>query len=192
MSYQSEELIQEVQGRRVKAALSQRALAARSGLTQAHISQIETGRLEPGLSSFIEMARALDLEVVLVPKKLLPAVQGILRPGADALSPEDGQSALFAKGERLIAKQKKRHGSSAALDRITEHLRFLKQVRLSKADLALVTDVIETLRHDQASPPSKPVLDNIAGVLQGLRNRIGHPVEAPRPAYALDGEDDDA
>jgi hypothetical protein len=138
------------------------------------------------------MARALDLEVVLVPKKLLPAVQGVLRPGADGLSPEDGQSALFAKGERLIAKQKKQHGSSAALDRITEYLRFLKQVRLSKADLALVTDVIETLRHDQASPPSKPVLDNIAGVLQGLRNRIAHPVEAPRPAYALDGEDDDA
>jgi transcriptional regulator with XRE-family HTH domain len=192
MSYQSEELIREVQGQRVKAALSQRALAARSGLTQAHISQIETGRLEPGLSSFIEMARALDMEVVLVPKKLLPAVQGVLRPGADGLSPEDGQSALFAKGERLIAKQKKQHGSSAALDRITEYLRFLKQVRLSKADLALVTDVIETLRHDQASPPSKPVLDNIAGVLQGLRNRIAHPVEAPRPAYALDGEDDDA
>jgi transcriptional regulator with XRE-family HTH domain len=192
VSYQSEELIREVQGQRVKAALSQRALAARSGLTQAHISQIETGRLEPGLSSFIEMARALDLEVVLVPKKLLPAVQGVLRQSADGLSPEDGQSALFAKGERLIAKQKKQHGSSAALDRITEYLRFLKQVRLSKADLALVTDVIETLRHDQASPPSKPVLDNIAGVLQGLRNRIAHPVEAPRPAYALDGEDDDA
>lgn len=192
MSYQSEELIREVQGQRVKAALSQRALAARSGLTQAHISQIETGSLEPGLSSFIEMARALDLEVVLVPKKLLLAVQGVLRPSADGLSPDDGQSALFAKGERLIAKQKKQHGSSAALDRITEYLRLLKQVRLSKADLALVTDVIETLRHDQASPPSKPVLDNMAGVLQGLRNRIARSVEAPRPAYALDGEDDDA
>jgi transcriptional regulator with XRE-family HTH domain len=192
MSYQSEELIREVQGQRVKAALSQRALAARSGLTQAHISQIETGRLEPGLSSFIQMARALDLEVVLVPKKLLPAVQGILRPSADEFSPEDGQSGLFAKGERLIAKQKKLHGSSATLDRITEYLRFLKQIRLSKADLALVTDVIETLRHDQASPPSRLVLENIAGVLQGLRNRIAHPVEAPRPAYALNEEDDDA
>ena len=32
MSYQSEELIREVQGQRVKAALSQRALAARSGI----------------------------------------------------------------------------------------------------------------------------------------------------------------
>ncbi|MET4037968.1 MULTISPECIES: helix-turn-helix transcriptional regulator [unclassified Bradyrhizobium] len=192
MSYQSEELIREVQGQRVKKAMSQRALAARSGLTQAHISQIETGRLEPGLSSFIQMARALDLEVVLVPKKLLPAVEGVLRSTAPEFFQEDGQSVLFAKGERLIAKLKKRYGSSAALDRITEYLRFLKQVRLSKSDLALVTDVIETFRHDKASPPPKPVLDNIAGVLQGLRNRIAHPVEAPRPAYAFDGGDDDA
>lgn len=192
MAYQSEELIRDVQGQRIKAGLSQRALAARSGLTQAHISQIETGRLEPGLSSFIQMARALDLEVVLVPKKLLPAVEGVLRSTATQFSPEDGQSGLFAKGERLIAKQKKLHGSSAALDRIEEYLRFLRQERLSKADLALVTDVIETLRHDQASPQPKPILENIAGVLQGLRNRIAHPVEAARPAYALDGKDDDA
>ena len=192
MSYQSEELVRAVQGQRVKAAMSQRALAVRSGLTQAHISQIETGRLEPGLSSFIQLARALELEVVLVPKKLLPAVEGVLRSTTAEFSPQDGQSVLLAKGERLITKQKKLYGSSAALDRITDDLRFLKQIRLSKTDLALVTDVVETLRHHQASPEPKSQLENIAGVLQGLRNRIANPVEAPRPAYALDEEDDDA
>jgi transcriptional regulator with XRE-family HTH domain len=192
MSYQSEELIREVQGQRVKAALSQRALAARSGLTQAHISQIETGRLEPGLSSFIQMARALDLEVVLVPKKLLPAVQGILRPSTDDLSPEDGQSALFAKGERFLAKQKKLDGRSATLDRIEEYLRFLKRVRLRKDDLAIVTDAIETLGLIQGRPGSRARLENIATMLRQVRNNIAHPVEAPRPAYALNQEDDDA
>jgi transcriptional regulator with XRE-family HTH domain len=191
MAYQSEELIREVQGQRRKAAMSQRALADRSGLTQAHISQIETGRLEPGLSSFIQMARALDLEVVLVPKKLLPAVEGVLGSAAAEFSPEDGQSGLFAKGERLIAKQKKLHGSSAALDRIAEYLRLLRQIRLSKADLALVADVIETLRRYQDSPQSRPQLENLAGVLQSLRNRTAHPLETPRPAYALDEDDDD-
>ena len=192
MSYQSEELIREVQGQRVKAALSQRALAARSGLTQAHISQIETGRLEPGLSSFIEMARALDLEVVLVPKKLLPAVQGVLRPSVDTLSPEDGQSALFAKGERFIAKQKRLEGRSATLDRLEEYLRFLKQVRLRKDDLAIVTDAIETLGQLKESPEPRDRLEKITAMLRNVRNRVAHPVEAPRPAYALDEEDADA
>jgi transcriptional regulator with XRE-family HTH domain len=189
MTYQSEELIREVQGRRIKMAMSQRALAARSGLTQAHISQIETGRLEPGLSSFIQMARALDLEVVLVPKKLLPAVEG-LRPSADDFSPEDGQSALFAKGERFIAKQKKLEGSSATLDRIAEYLRFFKQVRLRKHDLAIVTDAIETLGAIQGQPESRSRLENIVTMLRNVRNHIAHPLEAPRPAYALDGNDD--
>jgi transcriptional regulator with XRE-family HTH domain len=192
MAYQSEELIRQVQSQRIKAAMSQRALAARAGLTQAHISQIETGSLEPGLATFIQMARALDLEVVIVPKKLVPAVEGVLRSSAAELLPGDGQAGLFAKGERLIAKQKKLNGSSAALDRITDYFRFLKQIRLSKTDLALVTDVIEILRHYKDSPQSKPQLENIAGALQGLRNRIAHPVEAPRPAYALEEEEDDA
>jgi transcriptional regulator with XRE-family HTH domain len=192
MSYQSEELVREVQGQRVKAGLSQRALAARSGLTQAHISQIETGRLEPGLSSFIEMARALNLEVVLVPKKLLPAVQGVLRPSADGLSPEDGQSALFTKGERFIARQKKLEGRSVALDRIEEYLRFLKRVRLRKNDLAIVAEAIKLLGQLKESPNPRAQLGDVAGMLRTVRNRIAHPMEAPRPAYALDEEDTDA
>jgi transcriptional regulator with XRE-family HTH domain len=192
MPYQSEELIRDAKGQRIKEAMSQRALAARSGLTQAHISQIETGRLEPGLSSFIQMARALDLEVVLVPKKLLPTVAGLLRPGADDFSPEDGQSALLARGERIIAKQRKREGSSATLDRIAEHLRFLKQARLRNGDLAIVIDAIETLGLIQSQPESRARLENIATLLRNLRGDVAHPVAAPRPAYALDGEDDDA
>ena len=79
MSYKSEGLIAEIRKTREDSGVSQRALSARSGLTQSHISKIERGTLEPGLSSLIDMARALDLELVVVPKKLLPAVKGILR-----------------------------------------------------------------------------------------------------------------
>jgi transcriptional regulator with XRE-family HTH domain len=58
--------------------MSQRALSARTGLTQSHISKIESGTVEPGLDGLVTLARALDLEIVFVPKHLLPAVQGIL------------------------------------------------------------------------------------------------------------------
>ncbi|MCK1675368.1 helix-turn-helix transcriptional regulator [Bradyrhizobium sp. 150] len=103
MSYPSEELVRTVQAKRTQERISQRALAVRSGLTQAHISQIETGRVEPGLSSFIQMVRALDLEVVLVPKKLLPAVEGILRSNLNEFSLEEGPSNLFVKAERIVS-----------------------------------------------------------------------------------------
>jgi transcriptional regulator with XRE-family HTH domain len=196
MGYKSEDLIREIRDRRTDAGISQRALAARSGLTQAHISQIETGTLEPGLSSFIDMARALDLEIMLVPKKFLPAVQGILRQTSiEQSTPQEGKAALseIARGERLVIKQKQLYGSSADLDRIADALRFLRHAPLRKPDLQIVTDAINKLRRYQASPQSKDIVAAIATELQQLRNRLVHsPSEAPRPAYAIDDEDDDA
>jgi transcriptional regulator with XRE-family HTH domain len=196
VGYKSEDLIREIRDRRTDAGVSQRALAARSGLTQAHISQIETGTLEPGLSSFIDVARALDLEIMLVPKKFLPAVQGILRQtSTEQSSPQEGEAALreIARGERLVIKQKQLYGSSADLDRIADALRFLRHAPLRKPDLQIVTDAINKLRRYQASPQSKDIVAAIATDLQQLRNRVVHsPSEAPRPAYAIDDEDDDA
>jgi len=196
VSYKSEDLIREIRDRRTDAGISQRALAARSGLTQAHISQIETGTLEPGLSSFIDMARALDLEIMLVPKKFLPAVQGILRQtSTEQSTPQDGEAALreIGRGERLVIKQKQLYGSSADLDRIADALRFFRHAPLRKPDLQIVTGAINKLRRYQASPQSKDIVAAIATDLQQLRNRVVHsPSEAPRPAYAIDDEDDDA
>jgi len=106
VSFKSEDLVQTIKDRRVRVGLSQRALSERSGLTQAHISQIETGKLEPGLASFIDLARALDLEVVLVPRKALPAVEGLLREAPAGLtSLEEGGAALreVARGDRVIS-----------------------------------------------------------------------------------------
>jgi transcriptional regulator with XRE-family HTH domain len=196
VGYKSEELIQAMKDRRTAAHISQRALSGRSGLTQAHISQIETGSLEPGLSSFIDMARGLDLEVVLVPKKLMPAVQGILRQTpAERSSPQAGEAVLreISRGERLVAKQKHLYGSSADLDRIADYLRFFRHTPLRKPDLETVSQAIKTLKHHQGSPQSKDTVAAIAADLQQLRNRVAHsPSEMPRSAYAIDGEDDDA
>jgi transcriptional regulator with XRE-family HTH domain len=196
MSYDSEELVHSLQSQRTKARLSQRALANRTGLTQGHISQMEAGRLEPGLSSFLRIARALDLEVVLVPRKFLPAVEGIIRQTTeDRLSPEEGRAALheIARGERLVIKLKHLYGSSSDLDRIADSLRYFKHTPLRPADLKIVTEGVNRLRRHQASPQSKNIVAVISKDLRQLRNRLVHsPSEAPRPAYAIDDEDDDA
>jgi transcriptional regulator with XRE-family HTH domain len=196
MGYKSEDLIRQIRDRRTDAGVSQRTLSARSGLTQGHISQIETGILEPGLSSFIDMARALDLEIMLVPKKFLPAVQGILRQTpTEQSSPQEGEATLreIARGERLVIKQKLLYGSSADLDRIADTLRFLRHAPLRKPDLQIVTDAINKLRRHQASPQLKDIVAAIATDLQQLRNRVVHsPSETARSAYAIDDEDDDA
>ncbi len=142
------------------------------------------------------MARALDLEIMLVPKKFLPAVQGILRQtSTEQSTPQDGEAALreIGRGERLVIKQKQLYGSSADLDRIADALRFFRHAPLRKPDLQIVTGAINKLRRYQASPQSKDILAAIATDLQQLRNRVVHsPSEAPRPAYAINDEDDDA
>lgn len=71
------------QARRRK-ELTQASLGAMIGLPQSHISNIERGKTDLRLSSLLEMARLLDLEVTLVPRNYLPAVRAIISDGGDA------------------------------------------------------------------------------------------------------------
>ena len=58
--------------------LSQRALAESAGMPQSHISKIENVGVDLRLSSLTEIARALGLELTLVPRKSVPAVRSIV------------------------------------------------------------------------------------------------------------------
>jgi HTH-type transcriptional regulator / antitoxin HipB len=79
MNYPNEAIIAALKTAREARGLSQRALSARSGVPQSHISKIERGGSDIRLSSLIELARALELELTLVPRRLVPAVEGVLR-----------------------------------------------------------------------------------------------------------------
>src|SRR5262249_23928130 len=62
---------------RERKGLSQRALGERVGLPQSHISRIEAGAVDPQASSLMQIARALDLELVLLPRGALAAVRAL-------------------------------------------------------------------------------------------------------------------
>ena len=64
---------------RLARGVSQRALSARAHLTQAQISRIENGDVDLQASTLIELARALDLDVRLVPRAALTAVDAAIR-----------------------------------------------------------------------------------------------------------------
>ena len=88
MKYANEDIIGTLKAAREAKGLSQRALSARIGVPQSHISKIESGGSDLKLSSLIELARALDLEIALVPRKFMPAVDGIIRSAKGQASPE--------------------------------------------------------------------------------------------------------
>ncbi|MEO3388784.1 helix-turn-helix transcriptional regulator [Mesorhizobium sp. CAU 1741] len=196
MAYQSESLIAQARETREASGVSQRALSERAGLTQSHISQIESGKMEPGLSSFIDMTRALDLEVMLVPKKLAPAVSGLVKAQSTPdMHIHTGQpnDKRFGRAERLVKKMKRVYGSSADLDRLEETIRFLRRVRLSDQEMQLIRELIARLEHHKVSAQAAPFIRDIAQNLERLRNSLAHAAPSePRPAYSLDDEDADA
>lgn len=70
--------------------IPQRELARRCGLSQGRVSQIEAGKNNICLSTFLTMANELDAEPILVPKYLVPSVTRLLRQASSPIT--DGTS----------------------------------------------------------------------------------------------------
>lgn len=64
---------------RRRAGLSQNELAAKIGADQSYVSKVERGTVDPQTSTLVEIARALGLELMLIPRQLVPAVQAFRR-----------------------------------------------------------------------------------------------------------------
>ncbi|MBV5340940.1 MAG: helix-turn-helix transcriptional regulator [Deltaproteobacteria bacterium] len=72
-----EHLTQCLKSARQEKNLSQRAISLKTGIQQNQISRIESGQADLRVSTLVELARSLDLEVMLIPRSLFPAVNSI-------------------------------------------------------------------------------------------------------------------
>jgi len=85
---------------RQKRGWTQRYLASRLGLTQTHISGIESGKIVPRYDTLLELVRILDRDLLMVPRALVPVVQSLIR---DHLQPdqkgEGEERSLYADGD---------------------------------------------------------------------------------------------
>ena len=79
-----EYLTKSLKSARQEKNLSQRALSLKTGIQQTQISKIESGQVDLRLSTLVEMARSLDLEVMLIPRALYPAVNSIIQQKSDS------------------------------------------------------------------------------------------------------------
>ncbi|CAM5551567.1 helix-turn-helix domain-containing protein [Eoetvoesiella caeni] len=82
MNYDLECFSQCLREARTAKSLSQRDLSKLAGVPQSHISKIESNQVDLRLSSLIAIANALDLELALVPRQAMPAIQSITRQAA--------------------------------------------------------------------------------------------------------------
>jgi HTH-type transcriptional regulator / antitoxin HipB len=77
---------------------SQTELGSRIGLGQMHISAIERGKVSPRVDTLLDIARALDLDLVLTPRALVPAIQALEREHEHRES-IDANAPLYGTGE---------------------------------------------------------------------------------------------
>jgi len=195
---------------RRRAGLNQLSLAQRIGADQSYISKVERGGVDPQTSTLIELARALDLELMLVPRQLVPAVQALQREVApdprSAPNKIDQDLARLSRDARGIMRH---YPAFQALSEVATAADELRDARVDET-VALKTRplidgaraIINKLRGHtgnrsdiELSIDIKDAADRfkpIASALKSLRNQWVHrdAPSAPLPAYRL-GDDDE-
>ena len=171
-------------------------------MPQGHISKIENGAVDLKLSSLIALARILDLEVMPVPRKLVPAVQALARTG------DTGGRSSPTQNARLAAKQVKRiekpavrllgvvadSGEVARLRRAARELAMFPPGLKELESLRLAAEALGRMEHGRAQAQD---LREMAVRLERARDHLAHhvidePAPSSRPAYSLDDDEDDA
>jgi transcriptional regulator with XRE-family HTH domain len=77
MSAPIEHVARSLRNARHAKGLSQRELSVNSVVPQGHISKIENAAVDLRVSSLVALARALDLELMLVPRSSVAAVRSM-------------------------------------------------------------------------------------------------------------------
>lgn len=187
----SDPLIISLREARLAKGWSQRELSQRAGLPQAHISRIESGSVDLKLSTLRELARLLDLELVLAPRAALTAVNAVVREivaesGARTVR---GVATVLAQAARRLAKSFPREPAVVRLPGLADDLVQLEPLIQSKAQLADLEARAEAIEV-AARNADLAALARHVDRLTDFRNHMVHQrPETERPAYALDDVD---
>ena len=69
--------------KRKNLGLTQEQVAGMAGISRPRYREIETGSAAARTTTLINIARALGLEIMLIPQAMVPAVDALLRPNDD-------------------------------------------------------------------------------------------------------------
>lgn len=195
---------------RRRAGLSQAALARRIGADQSYVSKVERGGVDPQTSTLLELARALDLELMLVPRQLVPAVQALQREIAP--DPRVAPSRIDQDLLRLSRQARRLMQRHPSLPALSEVATVADELRIARIDESLALEARPLIDSAQATinglrgvasdlpdaVPSMEIkdatvrLNPVTSALRNLRNQWIHrdTPSAPLPAYRL-GDDDE-
>jgi transcriptional regulator with XRE-family HTH domain len=198
MAYSTEQMVKDLKAAREAKGLSQRALSELVGVPQSHISKIERGGVNLRLSSFVEIARALNLEVMLVPRKNLSAVRSITRPRPQVTKEMEAAARGSKELQRLqntIAKLSHEHPATKEIAQFQRRVNDLNRLKLPTSALEDLRKINDSLKLTTLETDTLRKITESLNQVQHLRNQLAHSqIDFPdrekiRPAYSLEEDD---
>lgn len=187
-----------IKAARLAKGWSQRELSSRASVVQPQISRFENGAVDLHLSTLVELARTLDLELKLIPRTALPAVTAVVKETSERARDRD-LSEVLRQLQKLTRDLQDLHPKSSKLQVLAETLHEVDTIRsglnATQAARALAPSIelLEALLK-QPSPTPAHIARNIAVAKERARDvrNIAVHGQALRqtPAYTLDDEED--
>lgn len=200
MGVKIDEIAADIRAARQVKALTQKELGQRVGLPQSHISKIEKGAVDLQLSSLVEIARALDLEVKLVPRKALPAVEGAVRAHGTAVETSRALNLLNAQAQ-LAERLKGSFPDIAQIEDYQNAIRNIPKLQFDAAQLKALDEALQPAKRLKSLMDAQGGAARLARQLEAATLSLRHfrniQVHTPlietqpqRPAYRLEADDE--
>jgi transcriptional regulator with XRE-family HTH domain len=199
MNYQTAQIAETLKNTRKEQGLSQRALSERVGIPQSQISKIENGAVDMRLSTLIELARTLELELTLVPRKTLPAIQSLVRSAAPRRVNVDLSAMKELKRVREtingFAAQLTKSNEFASLQNQIRDIERMRRQITDSAPLRELTKSLQAIMTIQDNDKTMKALHESAQQAAEIRNQLAHSAALfekalPKSAYSLEEGDD--
>jgi transcriptional regulator with XRE-family HTH domain len=95
-------IINDLTSYRKSRGLTQEQLASMAGVSRMTVNKIEKQGGDPQFSTLMTLARAMDLELMAVPKSMRPALDSFVRSGGRMLGQSPGASAPPSVVDRIL------------------------------------------------------------------------------------------
>jgi len=194
MTYAIEQVAATLKGAREAKGLTQRDLAKLAGVPQSYISRIESGSIDLRLSSLVAVARAVDLELTLVPRNAMPAVQPIVRSNRTG----DFSVDTFATAKVLRRRQEnlshlgQANPATREIAQLQRQVRDLQHFRVAAPNLDALHEVNRIVQTFKVGSPDLEAIRHTLAELRRIRGRVAHALptaDVAKPAYSLDEND---
>jgi len=199
MTSKVEQIAKALKDARIAKGLNQRELSELVSVPQSHISKIESRAVDLRVSSLIEITRALDLEVELVPRKHLSTIRMISRSDTAPMQSKTKDSKTVKELQRLqnmTSELIREYPAVKEIGQLQSRINDLIKLPIQRAALAEIKNVRLLLDTFVNDPDNLSAIKETLIMLQHLRNRLVHnQIENTesgkvRPLYSLDEDND--